>query len=165
MSGRRPILARRVATASSDAGRKTPIGVEMDGLPVGSGRPQAAMGESAPSARGPACCRAFRISRRRWNARPAGRSPAGVLLSTILPSSSVRIRSAEIEYPRIVRDHERGGSALLPQCLQHAHHLQSAVSIQCGGRLVGKHDLRIADERSCNRDALLLSAGEVGRKV
>ncbi len=52
----------------------------------------------------------------------------------------------------------------MQSCDQFKHHLASA-SVKIAGRLIGQQDLRLGDERPCQRQALLLASGKLARTM
>ena len=60
----------------------------------------------------------------------------------------------------LVRDHDHRHAALR-QLLHNAQHLADHLRIECGRRLVKKHDLGVHHQRAHNGDTLLLPAGEL----
>ena len=65
----------------------------------------------------------------------------------------------------LVRDEEHRDAALLVQALEDAHDLDARARVEVAGRLVGEQNRRLVDERARDRDALLLTAGELVRHV
>lgn len=63
-----------------------------------------------------------------------------------------------------VRDHEDGLTAAV-DILKQAQQLIRRARIERAGRLVGKHELRLRDERAGDGHALLLAAGELIREL
>src|SRR5580692_372899 len=72
-------------------------------------------------------------------------------------SGYVRVRRCM----RIVRDHHYGLVKVLIQTLQNLQHFRGGVTIEIAGRLVGKQQCGITDDRACNRHSLFLTAGEL----
>jgi hypothetical protein len=64
-----------------------------------------------------------------------------------------------------VRDKKHRHAPLLTQLAQEREHLAAALRVEVAGRLVAHQQLWPVDERSCQRDALLLAAGELHRPV
>src|ERR1700675_1036496 len=62
-------------------------------------------------------------------------------------------------------DQDNGDSLLAVQVLEDGHDLDAGARIQRAGGLVGENDLRVVDEASRDRHALLLAAGELVRAV
>ncbi len=65
---------------------------------------------------------------------------------------------------RIVRDHADRGTIAM-QLAQQVHHRFAVDRVEVTGRLVGEEYGRIACDRAGDGDALLLTAGELRRKV
>ena len=63
---------------------------------------------------------------------------------------------------RLVRDHHDRLAELLDRVAQELEDLGAGRRVEVAGGLVGEHDVRLGDERSGDRDALLLAAGELG---
>ena len=63
----------------------------------------------------------------------------------------------------LVRDHQHRDAALEVQPLEDPHHLDAGARVEVAGRLVGEQDRRVGDERARDRDALLLTAGQLIR--
>ena len=84
---------------------------------------------------------------------------------TILPSARKSMRSAIAA--------ARGSCVTITvvwpysstECLKQVEDLAARLRVEVAGRLVGEDDRRARDERARDRDALLLSAGELGRAV
>ena len=51
------------------------------------------------------------------------------------------------------------------QLVEQVHDLGAGVAVEVAGRLIGEDQRGFGDERSGDRDALLLSAGQLGRLV
>src|SRR5690606_21447894 len=60
----------------------------------------------------------------------------------------------------LVRDHD-DGLARLVEPLEHRHDLGAGDAVEVAGGLVGQDDIRVVDQRSGDRHALLLPAGEL----
>src|SRR5215212_8900369 len=63
----------------------------------------------------------------------------------------------------VVGDVDRGRPDLLLEALDLAARLHAQLGVEVGERLVHEEDLRVADERAPERDALLLAARELAR--
>ena len=74
---------------------------------------------------------------------------------------SVGVRRSD----RVVRDHHNGVSVVVDELAQEGKHAAARASVKRSGRLVGEHDLGPGDERSRDRDPLLLAARELGGTV
>ena len=61
--------------------------------------------------------------------------------------------------------HHHDGCPLLVQLRQEPHHLDAVLGIQITGRLIGKDQLRVGDQRPGDRHTLLLTSGELLGKV
>src|SRR5437879_1648433 len=66
---------------------------------------------------------------------------------------------------RVVGDHHYRLLVGLRGDAQEVKDLAAGLRIEVAGRLVGEHDRRLRYERPRDRDALLLSPGELGRPV
>src|SRR5678816_3211305 len=66
---------------------------------------------------------------------------------------------------RLVRDEDDRDAALDVQPLEDVHHVNAGACIEVAGRLVGKQQRRLVDQRTCNRHALLLPARELIRMM
>src|ERR1700722_7048033 len=66
---------------------------------------------------------------------------------------------------RIVRDHHDRLAQIFVQLPQHFQHDVGIFRIEITRRLVGKQDFWFVDDRTSDRDALLLAAGKRGRVV
>ena len=64
----------------------------------------------------------------------------------------------------VVRNHDNR-APLVVQVMEKAHHLPSRRPVKRTRRLVRQQDGRVVRQRAGNRDALLLSAGKLVRKV
>jgi hypothetical protein len=58
---------------------------------------------------------------------------------------------------RVCHDHHR--TAVLMKRIEQREDFCARLAVQRTGRLVGQDQIRIVDDRSCDRDTLLLSAG------
>src|ERR1700685_279137 len=67
----------------------------------------------------------------------------------------------ELQHARIVSDDDHGSSAFMRQIAHDFHDFAPGLRIERGGGLVCQNDLRIAGDRSGDRDALLLTTAEV----
>ena len=65
----------------------------------------------------------------------------------------------------VVRDQHHRQAAVPPQLLQQADDVVPGALVQVAGRLVGQQDLGLLDQRPGDGDALLLSAGQLGRQM
>lgn len=70
----------------------------------------------------------------------------------------------DFRFRHIVRDQNRGESKLAPRRGDHHEDGVAAQGIQPGSRFVEKDEIGLGDQRTSKREALLLSAGELGRK-
>ena len=61
---------------------------------------------------------------------------------------------------RVVGDHADGGAALV-NVLKEFHHGVAIFGVEVSGGLIGEQNHGIADERTCHRDALLLTTGKL----
>src|SRR5512133_2192178 len=66
--------------------------------------------------------------------------------------------------PEVVCDVE-DGLALVVEPLQQLGHLRCGLGVEVAGRLVADDQLRVGRERACDRDPLLLAAGELRGQV
>src|SRR6476660_5658212 len=64
----------------------------------------------------------------------------------------------------LVRDHD-DGDAVLVELLENGQDLDACAAVEIAGRFIRQQDLRIIDQRARNRDALLLTAGKLTRKM
>src|SRR4051794_28722937 len=64
-----------------------------------------------------------------------------------------------------MRGEDRRGAVGFHFAPEKIEHLARVVRIEIAGGLVGEHELRIADERARNRDALQLAAGKLARRT
>ena len=65
----------------------------------------------------------------------------------------------------VVGDDHDGRAFALANCFERLQHNRARLGIEVAGRLVGEQQRRIVGERPRNGDALLLSAGKLGRAV
>jgi hypothetical protein len=65
----------------------------------------------------------------------------------------------------LVRDHHDGDAALLVELGEQEHDLALLRGVEVAGGLVGEDERRLGDDGAGDRDALLLSAGELARGV
>src|SRR5205823_13743978 len=63
-----------------------------------------------------------------------------------------------------VRDND-DSNATLVELLKDGHDLDAGSAVEMAGRFIRKEHLRIVDQRARNRDALLLTAGKLTRKM
>ena len=66
---------------------------------------------------------------------------------------------------RLVRDHHDRLAELLDRVTQELEDLGARRRVEVAGRLVREDDVRLRDERTGDRDALLLATGELGGAV
>ena len=71
---------------------------------------------------------------------------------------------AEVGDVELVGDHH-DGDALLVELLKHAHDFDGGFAVEIARRFVGEEDLGLIHEGARDGDALLLSAGKLGREV
>ena len=64
----------------------------------------------------------------------------------------------------LVRDHD-DRDAVLVELLKNRHDLDAGAAVEIPGRFIRQQHLRIIDQRARNRDALLLTAGKLTRKM
>src|SRR6266576_5106192 len=64
----------------------------------------------------------------------------------------------------LVRDHD-DGDAVLVELLENGHDLDAGSAVEIAGRFVCQQYLWIIDQRARDRDALLLTAGKLTRKM
>src|SRR5882724_4673839 len=64
----------------------------------------------------------------------------------------------------LVRDHD-DGDAVLIELLENGHDLNAGSAVEIAGRFICQQYLWIIDQRARDRDALLLTAGELARKM
>src|ERR1700748_2947423 len=64
----------------------------------------------------------------------------------------------------LVCDHDDGDAALV-ELLKNCHDLDTRSAVEIAGRFIRQQDFRIIDQRAGNRDALLLTAGKLTRKM
>ena len=84
---------------------------------------------------------------------------------TTRPSLSTTIRSAIDGRVRVVGDHDHRLAELVHGLPQQGEHLVGGLRVEVAGRLVGEHHRRAVDQRARHGDALLLTAGQLGRPV
>jgi hypothetical protein len=65
----------------------------------------------------------------------------------------------------VVGDHHDGATEVARRVAQQSEHLGRRAGVEVASRLVREHDGRLGDERAGDRDALLLTAGELGGAV
>src|SRR5260370_32705000 len=76
----------------------------------------------------------------------------------------MNVALGEIRVPLIVRTHANG-RAVAVQIAQQLHDRLAVLRIEVSSRLVSHQNQRIANQRTCHRDALLLTARELRRVV
>src|SRR6266403_4831647 len=64
----------------------------------------------------------------------------------------------------LVRDHD-DGDAVLIELLENGHDLNAGSAVEIAGRFIRQQYLWIIDQRARDRDALLLTAGKLTRKM
>ena len=64
----------------------------------------------------------------------------------------------------LVRDHD-DGNAVLVELLENGHDLNAGSAVEIAGWFIRQQHLRIIDQRARDRDALLLTAGKLTRKM
>src|SRR6266576_3230367 len=64
----------------------------------------------------------------------------------------------------LVRDHD-DGDAVLVELLENGHDLNAGSAVEIAGRFICQQYLWIIDQRARERDALLLTAGKLTRKM
>ena len=64
----------------------------------------------------------------------------------------------------LVRDHD-DGDAVLVELLENGHDLNAGSAVEIAGRFVRQQYLGLVDQRARDRDALLLTAGKLTRKM
>src|SRR6266508_1707790 len=64
----------------------------------------------------------------------------------------------------LVRDHD-DSDAVLVELLKNRHDLDAGAAVEIARRFIRQQHLRIIDQRARNRDALLLTAGKLTRKM
>jgi hypothetical protein len=67
--------------------------------------------------------------------------------------------------PLVVRGDQRRAALAAHQAEELPEHGVRGVLVEVPGRLVGEDQRRLVRERACNRDSLLLAAGQLGRTV
>ena len=65
----------------------------------------------------------------------------------------------------VVRDHDDGAAVLLIQAVEQLHHLGTHLRVEVTRRLVGKDDVRVADDGTCDGNTLALPAGKLRREM
>src|SRR5882757_9727584 len=79
-----------------------------------------------------------------------------------IPPNNVSLRiSSDV---LLVRDHD-DGDAMLVELLENGHDLDAGSAVEVAGRFIRQQHLRIIDQRARDRDALLLTAGKLTRKM
>ena len=97
--------------------------------------------------------------------RSATRSAVGAgMASTSAPSATKTTASAQAA-ARVVRDHHDRVAERVDRVAQESEDVACAAGVERSGGLVGEHDGGVRDQGTGDRDALLLSAGELGRAV
>ena len=66
---------------------------------------------------------------------------------------------------RVVRDHDDGLAVVAVQLPEQREDVDRRLAVEVAGRLIANEQGRIGDEGARDRDALLLSAGELARLV
>ena len=61
--------------------------------------------------------------------------------------------------------HEDRDAEVLVEAAEQFHHLAGGLGVEVAGRFVGEQRTGIGDDGAGDRDALLLAAGELGRRV
>jgi hypothetical protein len=96
-----------------------------------------------------------------WKQRQlAHREPLPVVGSvgdylTVLERDDVRTVFSHL---LLMRDEDDGDAALVLEPLEDIHHLDAGAAVEVAGRLVREEDRRIVEQRTRDRDALLLPA-------
>jgi hypothetical protein len=85
--------------------------------------------------------------------------------STTRPSSMRMMRSVLRPTPDVVRHDQERQAVLLVETAHERDDLVGALGVQVAGRLVGPHDRGVVDERTGDRHALALAAGQLVGKV
>ena len=67
-----------------------------------------------------------------------------------------------VDVARVVGDHADGGAALM-DVAEEIHDRVAIFGVEVSGGLIGKENHGVANESACDGDALLLTAGELGR--
>ncbi len=107
-----------------------------------------------------------RFRRRQRRQFLAGVPALGDLLIDLnLPVAEANEPRAVLGDVHLVRDEDDGDAALAIELLEDVHDLDARARIEVSGRLVGEDDRRLVDERARDRDALLLTARQLVRKV
>jgi len=95
------------------------------------------------------------------------RGDAAIANLNIADDSSIahdEVAFAESRDVEFVGDHYDGDS-LVVEFLKNAHHFNGGFAVEIARWLVGEQDLRLIDERSRDRHALLLSSGKLAGKM
>src|SRR5512144_1818776 len=133
------------------------------------------MSPTSPACRGPLLQSYPTLRRSQSEPRPQPRlSGASTSTMVLQPfANSLRLAGLLIDNPsvldmddavrkgqqtRIMRHDQHGVSAFPGDFGKYLHDRLAILAIECGGRLVGKNDGRIADNGPGDRDALLLAA-------
>ena len=74
-------------------------------------------------------------------------------------------RSQRAASSGVVGDQQQRGAVCGAQLEQQVHHRLAGGLVQVAGRLVGQQQQRLGREGTCQRDALLLAAGELAGQV
>ena len=82
------------------------------------------------------------------------RSPSADVIRSIQPTLADQLAIV------CRHDDRRAAGVDLPEQI---HDLQRQIGIEITGRLVGQHHHRVVDERACDRNTLLLAAGQLSR--
>src|SRR6267142_4136816 len=85
----------------------------------------------------------------------------------ILPDQSIPHNNVSLRVSGdvlLVRDHD-DRDAVLIELLENGHDLNAGSAVEIAGRFIRQQHLRIIDQRACDRDALLLTAGKLTRKM
>jgi len=64
-----------------------------------------------------------------------------------------------------MRDDQQAFSALVRKIQQKIDNPGPSFRIEITGRFIGKNNVRIVDQRACDCDALLFTAGKFGRQM
>ena len=64
----------------------------------------------------------------------------------------------------LMRHHDDCDATLI-QLLKNCHDLDTGAAVEIAGRLIGKQQFRIVDQRARDRDPLLLATGELARMM
>src|SRR5437870_2051614 len=111
----------------------------------------------------PSSCWSLRISARTWTRIFASRLDSGSSRSRMSGLSTSARASATRCCNLVVRDVDRGDAELLLELADLRPHLDADLRVEVGQRLVEEQDVRVEHERACERDPLLLAAGELAR--